>query len=128
MQAQEAEIIAEFCSETQRLIDDAIDDLSRNANQALECFDDLDTCQRRADDAKDSVDCVSDFSRCTSRALRDGEQACSEFLRGFRDAYGDAARKADRRNVEDEVLDSPITQQCLSDALNQARVCAGLSD
>ena len=122
------DIILEFCSDTQRLIDDTLDDISRNADDALECFDDLDRCQNRADDAKDSVECVGRFSRCTERAMRDGEQACSHFLRGFRDAYADAARKARRKNVEDEVLDSPATQQCLGDSLDVVRLCAGLSD
>ena len=126
--AQAFGIIEEYCNETQMLIDDALDDLGRNADDQIECFDDLDSCLNRADNTRESADCVSRFSRCSSSAIRDEEQACNEFLRGFRDAYRDASRQADRRDVEDEFLNSARQQQCTDDALNVARLCASLSD
>ena len=125
--AQAAGIIAEFCAETQSLTEDTISDLTRNADDQAECFDDLDGCLRRARNAKKSVRCVNSFTRCTSRFLRDRDQACEEYLRGERDAYRDAARAADRENVEDEVLDSPVTQECLEQAVGVAALCAGIA-
>ena len=126
--AQAFGIIQEYCNETQRLIDDAIEDLGRNADDQIECFDDLDSCLDRADDVRESADCISRFSRCSSSAIRDQEQACNDFLRGFRDAYRDASRRADREDVDDEFLNSAQQQQCTDDALDVSRLCASLDD
>jgi hypothetical protein len=122
----EQAIVFEYCEATQDLIDEANQELSRNGEDLAECFDDQDQCQRRADDAQDSVQCVSRFSRCANNSIRDLEQSCGSFLRGFRDEYKDAMRAADRNDVDDEVRTNPRFVACTGNALDTVALCGGI--
>jgi len=127
-QAQLAEIIVEFCDDTSDAVDDAVTELARAGSDLEECYDDYDDCLNGFLFGNDPIDCLDRFFTCYKRENREEGQACRDFSREFKDAYGDAYRKARRQDVEDEFLTSPQVQDCILSGLVVGGICANISD
>ena len=126
------EIWDEFCEEIVNDAEKAFRDLA-DANDDLDkCFPDFVDCRTgegfgRADSL---VDCLADGNTCTSRANEDEAKACSEFAEDLEDAWKDALRRADIKDVEgalERYLNdpNPTLGVCFRPARQVFRVCAG---
>lgn len=104
--ADDAEtIIGEFCQETNRFADEAVDELNNAASDLQECRRDFSDC-RDGDFIGDDdplVQCLSRGLTCTGRVVEDRGEACEEFALEFRGSYSDALAQARLNEVEDQV-------------------------
>ena len=124
--AQLLGIIAEYCVEFEELSNEVRAELGDSVIDVVDCFDDFDRCQARARNGRQSGRCIQDLGHCLSRENRDQQEACREFMRGYEDAFEDAARQARRNRVQDEFLESEKVLEKTAEALQIAALCAGL--
>jgi hypothetical protein len=106
-------IIVEFCIEFFEETADYIEDVEEVAKDLKDAFADFEDCQRRADDAKEQVDCVDRFARNLEGAVEASADACEAFTEDFADAFEMASDDAEEAGVSDEVLDDDRTQEKL---------------
>ncbi len=117
--AQLPGIIQEFCTDAGQATDDFLGELGNAARELRDCFDDFDDCTS----GRGESGCLGNFRRCSERARKDKEQACSEFQREFRDAFNDASSDARQQGLEDEFQDSPTVQEKVDIAQSFGGLC-----
>lgn len=125
--AQLDEIIHDFCISAATVTDDFLGDFGRAANELQDCFDDFGDCQGIGVDVGES-NCLGNFRRCTERADRKAERACSDFQKDFRGAFDVALASAVQAGVGDDFLNSPIVQEKVGVAQKFGGLCGSPPD
>ena len=122
--AQLPGIIQEFCTDAGQATDDFLGERGNAARELRDCFDDFDDCTS----GRGESGCLGNFRRCSERARKDKEQACSDFQREFRDAFDDASSDARQQGLEDEFQDSPTVQEKVDIAQGFGGLCGDPPD
>ncbi len=118
-------IIQEFCTDAGQATEDFLVELDNAGKELKDCFDDFEQCTRGIGT---ELGCLGDFRRCSERANKDKERACSDFQREFRDAFDDASSDAREQGLEDEFQDSPIVQEKVDIAQSFGALCGAPPD
>ena len=126
------EIIIEFCEEILNDAEKANRDLDKANEDGGKCRGDFVDCRTGEGfgTSNSLVECLDESTTCTNRAIEDKLKACSEFSEDLEDAYEDAARRADRKDVEEEFeewLETPSAARryCLLPSIQVFRRCTG---